>query len=74
MKHLKVKVIPAAKDNLVSKTKEDTFVVHTRQPRKDGRATEHATILLATHLGVAVTKLALVRGSTTPNKLFVVYD
>jgi len=44
--------------------------IHVAEPPEAGRATEAARIALARALGVAKTRLTLIRGATARDKLF----
>jgi len=48
----------------------DPIRIAVTDPPEDGRATAAAQEMLARALGVAKTRLTLVRGATTRNKLF----
>lgn len=74
MKYLKVKVVPGAKKEIVTVRTEDSFLITTTEPREENRATTRVRELLARHLGVPIARLSLVRGATTPNKLFLLRD
>jgi uncharacterized protein YggU (UPF0235/DUF167 family) len=59
-------------------SREEVVVENTRyrisvkEPAKSGRANERVRTLLAQTLGVSVAQVRLVRGQTTPSKLFTV--
>lgn len=74
MKYIKVKVVAGSKTESLVQTKEDAFLIHTRQPPKEGRATRQAMLLLAAHLNVDIQRIIIVRGHTTPNKLVILHD
>jgi len=65
---IKVRVIPKAKQNRVEKT-ADGFRVRVTAAPTDGKANEAVIKLLAEHLGVAKSKLRVVRGVTSRDKL-----
>jgi len=65
---IKVKVIPRAKQNRLEKTAEGFRVRVTAAPI-DGKANEAVIKLLADHLGVAKSKLRVVKGATSRDKV-----
>ncbi|MFA5270321.1 MAG: DUF167 domain-containing protein [Patescibacteria group bacterium] len=65
---INVRVIPKAKQNRVEKTAEGFRVRVTAAPT-DGKANEAVIKLLADHLGVAKSKLRVVRGVTSRDKV-----
>lgn len=64
-----VRVTPRASRNLVS-LDGDTVRVHVTTLPEDGKANAAVIKLLAKALGVAKTRLVLVRGATARDKLF----
>ncbi|MFN3575572.1 MAG: DUF167 domain-containing protein [Tabrizicola sp.] len=48
----------------------DRITIRVSEPPEDGRATEAARVSLARALGVAKSRLTLVRGATSREKLF----
>ncbi|MFN3936941.1 MAG: DUF167 domain-containing protein [Gemmobacter sp.] len=64
-----VRVTPRAARNGIAVRDEEIRIAVTTVP-EDGRATEAARRLLAASLGVAPTRLRLIRGATTRSKLF----
>lgn len=66
---LAVRVTPNARRIGVSLV-EGQIRIAVTEPPEDGRATEAARVLLAKALGVAKTRLTLVRGATSRDKLF----
>ncbi|MFN3991789.1 MAG: DUF167 domain-containing protein [Tabrizicola flagellatus] len=48
----------------------DRIAIKVSEPPEDGRATEAARVSLAQALGVAKSRLKLVRGATSREKLF----
>ena len=63
-----VRVFPKSKKNAVEKTTEGFRVRVTAAPT-DGRANAAVLKLLAAHLGVAKSKLRVVRGATSRDKV-----
>lgn len=71
--HIKVTVTPdAAKDRVVFKN--GRYHIATKEPAEQGRANEGARILLAEYLDIPPQKLYLVKGATTPTKIFLKRD
>jgi uncharacterized protein YggU (UPF0235/DUF167 family) len=66
---LAVRVTPNARRAGVDLVEGQIRIGVTATP-EDGKATEAARVALATALGVAKTRLTLVRGATSRNKIF----
>lgn len=64
-----LRVTPRARRNAVS-LQDGQLRAHVTAPPEDGRATAAVTKLLAKALGVAPSRLTLVRGATSRDKLF----
>lgn len=69
--YLKVKVHAGEKKNALVQKTPDTFEIWVKAPAEQGRANEAVRTLLAQHLGVAENKLSLVKGATSPSKIFL---
>ncbi len=70
-KYLKVKVHAAEKrENLLQKS-ADTFEVWVKAPAERGQANAAVRTALAAHLNVAENKLSLIKGATSPAKIFL---
>ena len=69
--YLKVKVHAGEKKNKLVQKAPDTFEIWVKAPAEQGRANEAVRTLLAQHLGVAGNKLSLVKGATSPSKIFL---
>lgn len=65
----KVKAVPRAKQNSIS-YQDGVFRVTTTTAPEDGRATAAVAEMLAHVLGVAKTRLTLVRGAASRDKVF----
>lgn len=65
---IKVKVIPKAKQNKVEATPGGYRIRVTAAPT-DGKANQAVIKLLAAHLGVAKSRLQIVKGATSRDKL-----
>ncbi len=69
--YLKVKVHAGEKKNRLEQKSPDTFEIWVKAPAQEGRANEAVRALLAGHLGVAENKLSLIKGATSPAKIFL---
>jgi len=69
--YLKVKVHAGEKKNQLLQKAPDTFEVWVKAPAQEGRANEAVRALLAAHLGIAENKISLVKGATSPSKIFL---
>ena len=69
--YLKVKVHAGEKKNFLKQKAPDTFEIWVKAPAQEGRANEAVRSLLAAHLGVTENKLSLVKGATSPSKIFL---
>ena len=63
-------VTPRARRNQISDTPEGTYKATTTTPPEDGRATAAVAELLAHALGVAKSRLTLLHGVTSRDKIF----
>ena len=71
MRYLKVKVHAGEKKNHIEQRAQDQFEVWVKAPAQEGRANEAVRSLLAQTLGIDEKKLSLVKGATSPAKLFI---
>ena len=69
--YLKVKVHAGEKKNKLVQKAPDTFEIWVKAPAEQGRANEAVRALLAGHLGVDENKRSLVKGATSPSKIFL---
>lgn len=67
---LRVRVTPRAARAGVQLRADGGIAVRVTAPPEDGRANRDATRLLAGALGIAKTRLTLLRGATARDKLF----
>lgn len=72
--YLKTKVHPNSKKNEVVKKAEDSFEIFVRAKPVEGKANDAALDLLSEHLKVARSKLRLVRGASSRNKIIEMLD
>ncbi len=69
--YLKVKVHAGEKKNKFIQKAPDTFEIWVKAPAEQGRANEAVRAVLAEQLGVAENKLSLIKGATSPAKIFL---
>ncbi|MEE4022405.1 DUF167 domain-containing protein [Gordonia sp. PKS22-38] len=63
----------SSKGPLVETNPTGSMTVYVREPATDGRANKAVAQILAEHLGVPKSKIALVGGATSRTKRFRVY-
>lgn len=71
-KLIKVRVHPKAKQERIEPLGPGTFEVWTTAPPDKGKANDAVRKLLSEHLGIAPSRLSLVRGHTSREKYFAV--
>ncbi len=69
--YLKVKVHADEKREKLLEKSADTFEIWVKAPAARGLANAAVRAVLAAHLGVAENKLSLVKGATSPAKIFL---
>ena len=74
---LAIRAIPKSSSNRIGEVRklangEEQLVVYVTSPPDDGKANEAVIKLLAKHLGVAPSRLSIIRGETSRNKLILV--
>jgi len=69
--YIKVKVHADEKHNKLVKKSADTYEIWVKAPAERGRANLAVRTLLAEELGIAENKLSLIKGMTTPSKIFL---
>ena len=74
MQYLKVKVHADEKKNKVVLKSPDTYEIWVKAPAQEGRANEAVRALLAQQLGIPQNKLSLIKGATSPSKIFLLRD
>ena len=74
MQYLKVKVHAGEKKNRLEQPAPDKFEVWVKAPAEQGRANEAVRAVLAEHLHLPENKLSLIKGATSPAKIFLVRD
>ena len=69
--YLKVKVHAGEKKNKLVQKGPDTFEIWVKAPAEQGRANEAVRTLLAAHLSVPENQLSLIKGATSPSKIYL---
>ncbi len=64
-----VKVTPKSKLNQVTQTDDTHFTIHTTAAPDKGKANEAVIKLLASHLKIPKSRLAIIKGETSRQKL-----
>ncbi len=72
--YIKVKVHAGEKHNKLVEKSADTFEIWVKAPAEQGRANEAVRMVLAEYMGVAENKLSLIKGATSPAKIFLKRD
>jgi uncharacterized protein (TIGR00251 family) len=66
---INVKVKPNARQNTVQKIDESNFVVFTTTTPEDGKANKSVIELLSDFFRIAKSKIIIIRGQTSKNKV-----
>lgn len=69
--YIKVKVHAGEKKNKFVQKAPDTFELWVKAPAEQGRANEAVRTLLAQHFNLPENKLSLIKGATSPAKIFL---
>lgn len=69
--YIKVKVHAGEKKNKLVQKAPDTFELWVKAPAEQDRANEAVRALLAQHLNLPENKLSLIKGATSPAKIFL---
>ncbi len=69
--YIKVKVHAGEKKNRFEQLAPDRFEIWVKAPAQEGRANQAVREVLAQALGVTPEQLSLVKGVTSPSKLFL---
>lgn len=69
-KFIKVKVKAKSKKNSIKKLKDDEFLVETKEPPSDNRANNSVMDILAEELKIQRNRMILIKGHTSPSKIF----
>ena len=69
--YFKVKVHADEKREKLLQKSADTFEIWVKAPAERGLANAAVRVALAAHLGVAENKLSLIKGATSPAKIFL---
>ena len=70
-RYIKVKVHAGEKKNKLVQKAPDTFELWVKAPAEQGRANEAVRTLLAEYLNLPENKLSLIKGATSPAKIFL---
>lgn len=71
--HIKANVTPDARKDVVV-FKNDRYHISTKAPASQGQANIAAKMLLAEYFDIPPNKLSLIKGATTPSKIFLRRD
>lgn len=74
MQYIKVKVHADEKKNKIVQKSADTYEIWVKAPAQEGRANEAVRAVLAQQLNVTENKLSLIKGATSPAKIFLLRD
>lgn len=69
--YIKVKVHADEKKNKILQKSADSFEIWVKAPAEQGRANEAVRAILAEYLGLPENKLSLIKGATSPAKIFL---
>ena len=72
--YLKVKVHAGEKKEKLLQKAPDSFEIWVKAPAERGLANAAVRAALAAHLGVAENRLSLVKGATSPAKIFLLKE
>ena len=72
MQYVKVRVHAGEKKNRVEQKTPDSYEIWVKAPAQEGRANEAVKTLLAQQLGIELNRLSLVKGATSPAKIFLI--
>jgi hypothetical protein len=69
--YLKVKVHADEKKEKIVQKSADAFEIWVKAPAQHGQANAAVRAVLATHLNLPENKLSLIKGATSPAKIFL---
>lgn len=72
--YIKVRVIPGSKKEEVTQRAPDALVISVKERAQQGAATRRARKLVAEHFGIGIDAVRLIKGYTTPGKIFEIPD
>jgi uncharacterized protein (TIGR00251 family) len=67
--NISVKVKPNSKENKIEKVHDNTFVLWVKQAAKEGRANEAAVKLLSDFFDISKSRIAIISGHKSRNKI-----
>ncbi|NPA12994.1 MAG: DUF167 domain-containing protein [Aquificae bacterium] len=71
---IQVKVKPSSKKEGIRQIEEGYLEVRVNKPPEKGKANQRVVELLAEHFGVSKSKVKLLKGETSREKLFEIID
>ncbi|MDD3102137.1 MAG: DUF167 domain-containing protein [Patescibacteria group bacterium] len=71
---IKVKVFPSSKKENILQKNKDSFEIKTKEKPEQGRATKRVITMLSMHFNLPESKIRLIRGAKTRNKIFDIID
>ncbi|MDH5202528.1 MAG: DUF167 domain-containing protein [Nitrospirota bacterium] len=71
---ISVKVKPNAKQERIEKTGENTLSVWVKEKPQEGKANQAVIKILADYFGVARSKVILLKGQTSKQKIFEIKE
>jgi uncharacterized protein YggU (UPF0235/DUF167 family) len=74
MKHIKIKVYPEAKKEVVEQKHKDQFNVFLREKAQDNMANKGLIRVMASHLNLTPQDLRIVSGHRTRSKILEVFS
>ena len=72
--YLKVKVHADEKKEKILQKSADTFEIWVKAPAERGQANAAVRAALASHVGCSENKLSLIKGATSPSKIFLLRE
>lgn len=73
-KYIKVKVHAGEKKDKLLEKAPDSFEIWVKAPAERGQANAAVRAALAARLGAAENKLSLIKGATSPSKIFLLRE
>ncbi len=72
--YVKVHVMPKSKREFLEKKKENSFIVHVKEPAERNLANERVCELIALELQVSRDQVRIINGHHSPSKLLSITD
>lgn len=67
--YIKVRVATGVKNELLTKIKDDSFLVSVKDPAEQNRANTRVRELIADHFGILPKQIRFISGHHSPNKI-----